>query len=151
MLEINSKSPSFIALDENKNQIDFNDYLGKKSIVLFFYPKDHTPGCTKEACTFRDQYEQFANLNGEVFGISSDGVNSHSSFKEKYKLPFKLLSDPKGELRKLFKVPTALFGLIPGRVSYVINKEGIVKGAFNSQLNPVSHVSKTLKCLKEIS
>ena len=150
MLEINSKSPSFIALDENKNQIDFNDYLGKKSIVLFFYPKDHTPGCTKEACTFRDHYEQFANLNCEVFGISSDGLNSHSSFKEKYNLPFKLLSDPKGELRKLFKVPASLFGLIPGRVSYVIDKKGIVKGTFNSQLNPVSHVSKTLKCIKEL-
>ena len=85
-----------------------------------------------------------------MFGISSDSANSHSSFKEKYNLPFKLLSDPKGELRKLFKVPASLFGLIPGRVSYVIDKNGIVKGAFNSQLNPVSHVSKTLKCIKEL-
>ena len=150
MLKKNTLCPSFKALDENNNEIKIDDYLGKKSIVLFFYPKDNTPGCTAEVCSFRDQYELFSNLNCELFGISSDGVFSHSNFKEKYKLPFKLLSDPKGELRKLFKVPNSLFGLIPGRVTYVIDKNGIVKGTFNSQLNPNSHIKKALNCVKRL-
>ena len=93
MLKKNTLCPSFKALDENNNEIKIDDYLGKKSIVLFFYPKDNTPGCTAEVCSFRDQYELFSNLNCELFGISSDGVFSHSNFKEKYKLPFKLLSE----------------------------------------------------------
>jgi peroxiredoxin Q/BCP len=119
-------------------------------VVLFFYPKDDTPGCTKEACAFRDDYQQFGELNAEVLGISSDSVKSHGGFVEKHGLPFTLLSDEGDEVRELYGVPNTL-GLFPGRVTYVVDKEGVVRHIFSSQLNAIGHVDEALKALRAIS
>jgi peroxiredoxin Q/BCP len=117
-------------------------------VVLYFYPKDDTPGCTAQACSFRDQYEDFKDLGAEVVGISSDSVKSHQKFTAKHNLPFVLLADEKAEVRKLYEVPRALLGLLPGRVTYVIDKNGVVQYIFNSLSGAVDHVSKTKEVLQ---
>lgn len=126
------------------------DFLGKKPVVLYFYPKDDTPGCTKEACAFRDEYEVFGKLDAEVIGISSDSVESHKSFAANHDLPFTLLSDEGGKVRKLYGVPNT-FGLFPGRVTYVIDREGLVRHIFSSQIEAERHVVEALEALKSIS
>ena len=102
MLEINSKCPAFIGLDENKNQIDFNDYLGEKAIVLFFYPKDNTPGCTKEACNLRDNYELLLDKGFSIIGVSADDQQRHKKFIDKFNLPFPLIADVDKEIITAF-------------------------------------------------
>jgi len=115
---------------------------------LFFYPKDDTPGCTAEACSFRDSYEVFQEAGAEVVGVSSDSEASHRRFASKYKLPFILLSDLGGVVRKFYGVPST-FGLIPGRVTYVIDKEGIVRNIFSSQFTPEQHIVEAIRALQE--
>jgi peroxiredoxin Q/BCP len=129
--------------------VHLEDFLGSKPVVLFFYPKDDTPGCTKQACAFRDDYEGFGKLNAEVIGISSDSVESHRSFAAKHDLPFTLLSDEEGKVRRLYGVPTTL-GLFLGRVTYVMDKEGVVRHLFSSQLGVEKHVEEALKALHSI-
>jgi peroxiredoxin Q/BCP len=129
--------------------ISLKDFLGKP-VVLFFYPKDDTPGCAREACAFRDDYEEFGKLDAEVVGISSDSVDSHRRFAAKHDLPFTLLSDEGGKVRRLYGVPNS-FGLFPGRVTYVIDEEGVVRHIFSSQLAVERHVEEALKALQSIS
>ena len=130
--------------------MSLEDYIGTKPVVLFFYPKDDTPGCTKEACAFRDDYDQFEKLDAEVIGISSDSVESHRRFAKKHDLPFTLLSDEGKKVRRLYGVPNT-FGLFPGRVTYVIDEEGVVRHIFSSQLGVEQHVAEALKALQSIS
>jgi thioredoxin-dependent peroxiredoxin len=143
------KLPHFIMNDETHNPIDISSFTGK-FLVLYFYPKDDTPGCTKEAYGFRDSYNDLVEAGAIVFGVSSDNPVSHSRFKHKCKLPFSLLSDTDGELRKLLGVPTNLFGLIPGRVTYVFNPEGKLIRIFNSLFSPEKHVEEALKIIKGV-
>jgi len=147
-LKVGDKVPEFTAEDTNGNVFHSQDVIGKKSVVLYFYPKDNTPGCTAQACSFRDQYEDFIDLGAEVIGISSDSVASHQKFSKQYKLPFILLSDVNKKIRKLFGVPTGMFGLLPGRVTYVINKEGIITMVFDSML-ATKHITKALEAIKK--
>lgn len=147
-LLVGHKIPKFTTLDSNGNVFDSANYIGIKPVVLYFYPKDNTPGCTAQACSFRDQYEDFKDLGAEVIGISSDSVASHEKFTKKYKLPFILLSDRTKKLRNLFGVPTNLLGLIPGRVTYIANAEGVIVMIFNS-MSSSNHVVKALKALKK--
>ena len=149
-LKIGDKVPSFVAVDANGTSFDSKDIIGKKPLVIYFYPKDNTPGCTMQACGFRDYYEDFIDLGAEVIGISSDTVNSHKKFTNQYKLPFTLLSDSDKKLRKLFGVPDKLFGLLPGRVTYIINKAGIITMIFDSVM-ATKHISIALKSLKNES
>jgi peroxiredoxin Q/BCP len=143
-------APDFTLPSQSGEEVNLRDFIGRKrAIVLFFYPKDDTPGCTKEACSFRDGYEQFEELEAEVIGISSDSVRSHERFVEKHGLPFVLLSDEGGEVRKLYGVPNTL-GLFPGRVSYVIDEEGVVRHVFSSQLQAARHVEEALEALGAI-
>lgn len=123
--------------------------LGKKPLVIYFYPKDNTPGCTAEACSFRDQYEDFKDLGAEVIGISSDSVSSHQQFSEQYKLPFILLSDNDKKIKTLFGVPSGLFGLLPGRVTYVTDKNGVIQMIFDSML-ATKHIPKALQAIKKL-
>ena len=146
-LKIGDKAPSFAAVDANGTSFDSKDIIGKKPVVIYFYPKDNTPGCTMQACGFRDSYEDFIDLGAEVIGVSSDTVNSHKKFTTQYKLPFTLLSDSDKKLRKLFGVPDKLFGLLPGRVTYIINKAGIITMIFDSVM-ATKHISIALKSLK---
>ncbi len=130
--------------------VSLKDIIGEKPIVLFFYPKDNTPGCTKEACAFRDDYEGFRKLDAEVIGISSDSVGSHQGFAAKHDLPYTLLSDEGRKVRNLYGVPNTL-GFVPGRATYVIDRKGIVRHVFSSQLGAEKHVEEALKALRSIS
>ena len=146
-ITVGDKVPDFILLDQNGKEFNVGDYAGKRAMVIYFYPKDDTPGCTKEACSFRDSFEEFTDRNVEVVGISADSVESHLNFAKKYNLPFSLLADTENKVRNLFGVKGNLMGLIPGRVTYVINKEGIVVYVFESQLKATKHIDESLKAL----
>ena len=147
-VKIGDRAPGFSLPSESGETVDIGNYIGKIPVVLFFYPRDNTAVCTKEACAFRDSYDDFRNIDGaEVFGISSDPVESHKRFSSAYKLPFKLLSDEKGAVRELYGVPKTL-GILPGRVTYVIDRNGIVIQIISSQLGYKKHVEEALKALK---
>lgn len=147
-IQIGDTCPNFSLPNQSGEEIKISDYLGKQKLVLFFYPKDDTPGCTKEACEFRDRYSEFLDLGCVVFGISSDSESSHVGFIQKHSLPYSLLADKHKTVRKLFGVPGNLFGLIPGRVTYIIDEHGIVIGIFNSQLDPIGHIDAAIKLLQ---
>ena len=139
--------PEFSLLDQNGEEFNSADFLGKSPMVIYFYPKDDTPGCTKEACSFRDSYEEFTDRDVKVIGISADGVESHQDFAKKYNLPFTLLADTKNEVRRLFGVKSNLMGLIPGRVTYVVDGSGHVIYVFESQFKATKHISEALQAL----
>ena len=141
-----STLPSFSLQDQHGQWIRSEDLQGK-ALVIYFYPKDDTPGCTKEACSFRDQFEAFSDKGARVIGVSADDVASHKAFAEKYRLPFTLLADPGNKVRKAFGVPSDLFGLIPGRVTYIFNAKGVCVKVFNSQLNAEKHITEALNAL----
>lgn len=146
-IKVGDTLPLFGAKDQNGNDFYIASVLKKKVLVIYFYPKDDTPGCTKQACFFRDQNEEFTDLGADVIGISGDNVQSHHKFASEYKLPFTLLSDKDKSLRKLFGVPTNLLGLVPGRVTYVVDKEGIVRMVFES-MDAEKHFPKVLEAIK---
>jgi peroxiredoxin Q/BCP len=145
-LKIGDRAPDFSGKTSSGDVIRLADYIGKKGLVLFFYPKDGTAICTKEACAFRDSYMQFADAGAEVIGISSDSDESHLDFAKQYRLTFPLISDADGSLRKLFAVPKTL-GLFPGRVTYVIDKDGIIRQIYSAQLASDAHVKQALAAL----
>ena len=146
-VKVGDTAPDFTLSSQTGEPISLKDFRGQKAVVLYFYPKDDTPGCTKESCGFRDSYETFTDAGAEVIGISGDSVNSHQQFASKYQLPFTLISDVGNKVRQLYGVP-ATFGLLPGRVTYVIDKEGVVRNIFNSQLNFQGHIDESLKTLQ---
>jgi peroxiredoxin Q/BCP len=147
-VKIGDRAPVFSLPSESGEHVNLGDYIGEKPVVLYFYPKDNTIVCTKEACAFRDNYEEFSRLKGaEVFGISSDPVESHKSFSSEHSLPFRLLSDEKGAVRELYGVPKTL-GIFPGRVTYVIDGDGAVIHIISSQLGYKKHVEEALSALR---
>ena len=150
-LKIGDKVPIFSLLDQNGNNFEIKNSIGKTAMVIYFYPKDDTPGCTKEACSFRDEFETFTDLNVAVIGISADNVASHKRFAERYQLPYTLLSDSDKKVRKLFGVKNALLGILPGRVTYVIDKEGIIRFIFENQFGAEKHITESLRIIKELN
>ena len=149
-VDVGQAAPEFELPDASGHSVRLGDFRGKKSVVLYFYPKDDTPGCTKEACSFRDQYEAFKDAGAEVIGVSSDSEASHRKFADKHRLPFTLVADTSGEVRKRYGVPATL-GLLPGRVTFVIDRNGVVRHVFNSQLQATKHVDEALAVLKRLS
>ena len=149
MVEIGSPAPRFRLQTSTGEYFSLEDFHGKKNVVVYFYPKDFTRGCTAEACEFRDSYEEFKNLGAEVIGVSNDNQKSHEAFASEHKLPFILLSDPDGSARKSYGVKKT-FGLVPGRVSFVIDKNGIVRHVFSSQSRATAHVVEALAVLKSL-
>jgi peroxiredoxin Q/BCP len=143
--------PSFKALDHEGKQRVFTAEGLVGPTVFYFYPKDDTPGCTKEACSFRDAFADFTDAGVEVYGISADDVESHRKFREKHRLPFVLLSDPDNSIRNAFGVPRDLFGMLPGRVTYVTDARGKVLKIFNSQLNATKHVEEALNAVRTLA
>ena len=146
-LKVGDKIPNFTALRVDGSLFDSKSVVGEKAVVIYFYPKDNTPQCTAQACSFRDKYEDFKDLGAEVIGISSDGLSSHEKFQQQYKLPFILLSDEDKKIQKLFGVPKALFGILPGRVTYVADKEGTIIMVFNN-IMAANHIPKALRAVK---
>ncbi|MFH7031005.1 MAG: peroxiredoxin [Heteroscytonema crispum UTEX LB 1556] len=143
-VKVADTAPDFTLPSQNGSSVSLKDFRGKRAVVLYFYPKDDTPGCTAESCAFRDQYEVFQTAGAEVIGVSSDSPESHQKFAAKYQLPFTLLSDKGDQVRKLYGA-TAAFGLFPGRVTYVIDKQGVVQYIFDSMFNFKGHVEEALK------
>ena len=148
-LKVGDTIPNFTSKDSNGALFESKNFIGQKPVVIYFYPKDNTPGCTAQACSFRDQYQDFQDLGAEVIGISSDSEASHQQFSKQYKLPFILLSDNDKKIRNLFGVPSGLFGLIPGRVTYVTDKQGVIKMIFDSVL-ATKHIPKALEAIKRL-
>jgi peroxiredoxin Q/BCP len=148
-IKVGDKAPEFDLPDAAGKRVKLSDFRGKQSVVLYFYPKDDTPGCTKEACSFRDSYESFKEAGAEVIGVSSDSEASHQKFTDKFKLPFRLVADQGGAVRTRYGVPATL-GLLPGRVTFVIDRDGVVRHVFNSQLQATKHVDEALSVLKRL-
>jgi peroxiredoxin Q/BCP len=149
-IAVGDKIPDVTLKSQTGSPVSLKDFLGHKCVVLYFYPKDDTPGCTKESCGFRDNYTAFQEAGAEVIGISGDSVTSHQRFANKYQLSFTLLSDEGNQARQAFGVPSTL-GLLPGRVTYVIDKEGTVRHIFNSQLNFQGHIDESLQVVRQLA
>lgn len=150
-IKVGDKAPDFELVKPDGRFFRLKDVLQQqKNVVLYFYPKDNTPGCTKQACGFRDQYEVFKEHEAEVVGISSDSTVTHEKFEQSYRLPFVLLSDRGNQVRKIYGVPKTL-GIVPGRVTYVIDKHGTVRYVFNSLTKPLEHVKNAIDVLKDIN
>ncbi len=143
-IKVGDVAPDFSLPDHGGEVISLKNLRDKKNVVLFFYPRDRTPGCSMEAAAFRDMHQLFQDLDTMILGISSNSTESHCGFASSRKLPYHLLSDAGGEVRKLYGVPSTL-GLIPGRVTYVIDKNGTVRHIISSQLNPRKHAVEALK------
>ena len=141
-----SPAPDFELPDQNGNAVRLSQFRGKSPVVLYFYPKDDTKGCTIEACAFRDDTPQFEAKGAVVIGVSDDSTQSHGKFAAKYNLGFILLSDKGGKVRKLYGVKKVL-GIIPGRVTFVIDREGIVRHVFSSSIDFAGHVREALAAL----
>jgi peroxiredoxin Q/BCP len=148
-VKIGDCAPDFTLQSSIGENISLSQFLGKKNVVLFFYPRDEGPTCCKEAEAFRDNYEAFKESNAEVIGISAQSVESHKSFASHHKLQYSLLSDPDNTVRKLYGVSSTLG--VPGRVTYVIDKEGIIKHVFSSQLHFTKHAKEALLALSRQS
>ena len=145
-VKVGDQAPDFTLESSDGSCVTLSDFQKNSDVVLFFYPKDLSPACTAEACAFRDSHEAFRDAEAEVIGISDDSAESHRAFVDQKRLPYLLLSDPGGAVRKRFGVPKTL-GLIPGRVTYLIDKAGIVRHIFNSQFQPAKHVQEALRVL----
>jgi peroxiredoxin Q/BCP len=146
---VGDKAPDFTLPSQSGEQVRLYDRIGERVVVLYFYPRDETSGCTAEACAFRDSHEVFSDAGAEVIGISSDSVDKHAAFADHHKLPFTLLSDEGGKVRKLYRVPTSL-GFIPGRVTYVIDRDGTVRQVINSMLNIGGHINDALDVVRKL-
>jgi len=148
-LKEGDKIPAFVLNNQDGKSVNMADFIGKTAMVIYFYPKDDTPGCTKESCSFRDSFQDFKDVGAEVFGISGDDEKSHKKFAEKHRLPFTLLADKDNHVReKIFGVPRGVLGLLPGRVTYIVNKEGVIIKVFNS-MSGANHHTEALEILKK--
>jgi peroxiredoxin Q/BCP len=148
-IQVGDQAPDFTLPTQSGETFRLQDHLGERVIVLYFYPKDNTSGCTKEACAFRDSYEVFTEAGADVIGVSSDSVDRHAGFAAQHNLPFTLLSDQGGRVRKAYGVPGVL-GMIPGRVTYVIDRAGVVRHVFSSLTNIDGHVGDALRVVREL-
>lgn len=149
-LKINDNAPDFTAKDPEGNPIHFKELLGETPIVLYFYPKDFSQGCTKQAQAFRDNYEALKEQGAKVVGISPDSPESHKKFQEKHNLPFLLLSDEDHSISQLYGVKSTL-GFIPGRETFIINSKGEIKHLYTSQFKPKKHIEEAIKVVKELN
>ena len=146
-IKLGEPAPDFTLPDQDGKPMTLSSMRGKV-IVLYFYPKDFTSGCTKEACHFRDAFEDFTEAGALVVGVSADSQESHKRFRETYMLPFSLLSDEKSDVKKLYGVAGHL---LPGRVTFVIDKSGVIRHVFSSQTDMKAHVVEAMKILKTLS
>jgi len=149
-IRVGDRAPDFTVETHSGQQVSLADFRGKQVVVLYFYPRDGTPICTKEACSFRDAHEELARAGAVVIGVSADSLDRHRAFARDHNLPFFLVSDRGGSLRKAFGVPKT-WGLLPGRATYVIDKEGIVRHVFSAALSAQRHVAEALGIVRELA
>lgn len=149
-LSTGQTAPDFEKTTHKGETLTLAQFRGEKAVVLYFYPKDETPGCTAQACSFRDAYEDFVEAGAVVIGVSADSLDRHGQFAAHHRLPFELISDEDGMLRRKYNVPSSMLGLLPGRVTYVIDREGKVQHVFNSQLQAKRHVKEALAVVKRL-
>jgi peroxiredoxin Q/BCP len=147
-LRVGDPAPDLTLPDADGQPVRLADFLGRP-LVIFFYPADFTPGCTAEACSFRDREADLLAAGAAVVGISSDSADSHRRFADRHRLSFPLLSDPSGTARAAFGVPKTL-GLIPGRATYILDASGTIRHIFNSQFRPGRHVDEALAALRSL-
>ena len=148
-VSIGDRAPDFTLRDQNGQPVHLADLIGKATIVLYFYPKDFSGGCTAEACSFRDNYEVFKQAGAMVIGVSSDTEESHAGFAQKHRLPFTLLSDPNAVVQKVYGVPN-LLGIVRGRVTYVIDQSGTIRHTFSALIDGPKHVAESLRIIREL-
>jgi thioredoxin-dependent peroxiredoxin len=151
MLEVGSKAPDFTLADQNGTPVRLTERTAKHVVVLFFYPKDNSAGCTVEACAFRDSYEDFQDAGAEVIGVSSGTIEDKQKFIRNNRLPFTLLNDPDGSVESLYGIEKGFLGLMPGRITYVIDREGVIRHKFESRINMDAHVTEALKVVKSLA
>lgn len=148
-ISIGDPLPEFILKDQDGNDFNSTEKIGNQPLVLFFYPKDFTPGCTREVCDFRDQYEDFTDLGAMVVGVSSDSTKMHARFASRFRLPFTLLSDPKSKVGRIFGIKNSFLNLLPGRETFVFDKEGKLAHHYrNSMAN--DHMKQALSALQKL-
>lgn len=147
-LKVDDTAPTFDSVTESGEKFSLAALIGKTNVVLYFYPKDFTAGCTKEACTFRDNWDKVTSLGATVVGISSDSPETHARFKKEKALPFTLVSDQDKQIRKLYGVDGHF---IPPRTTFIIDKHGKIRNVFNSQTNISKHIEESLRTLDSIS
>jgi peroxiredoxin Q/BCP len=148
---VGTRAPEFSLPSQKGETVSLSSLLGKGPVVVYFYPKDETPGCTAEACAFRDSYDAFQKAGASVVGISGDSVESHRGFASHHGLPFLLLSDQGDQVRKQFGVPRAALGFLPGRMTFVLDREGVVRHSFNSLLAATKHVNEAVEVVKQLA
>ena len=149
MLSIGEASPEAVLVLGGGRQVSLADLWAQHVVVLFFYPRDDSVVCTKEACAFRDSFEKFVEAGATVVGVSGDSSEKHEGFASRNRLPFLLASDADGALRKAFGVPKTL-GVIPGRVTYVIDRQGIVRNVFSAQFAADAHVREAMDAVRAL-
>jgi peroxiredoxin Q/BCP len=148
-LPIGERAPDFTLPSSRGGDVTLSKLIGQKNVVLFFYPLDDSPGCTVEACAFRDAYEDFVAAGAEVIGISSGELYEHHHFARKHGLPMELLSDAGGRVRQLYGVKSTL-GILPGRETFIIDRDGLVRHVFRSQLRVRKHIQEALEVLRTL-
>jgi peroxiredoxin Q/BCP len=148
---VGDAAPDFTLPAQDGTSVTLSSFRGEKVVVLYFYPKDETAGCTREACAFRDSHDAFAEAGAQVIGVSADSVASHDRFAKKHGLPFTLVADAGNTVRDAYGVPKSLFGLLPGRVTYVIDRDGIVRHVFSSQANIGKHIDGALEVVASLA
>ncbi|HGG58024.1 MAG TPA: peroxiredoxin [Nannocystis exedens] len=149
MLSVGERAPDFTLPDQDGAEVSIAALREQGCVVVYFYPKDNTPGCTAQACSFRDSFADFQEAGAQVLGISSDSVASHRAFSSKHNLPFRILADPKGQVRAAFGVPKTL-GLLDGRVTFVIDRDNVIRHTFSSQLRARKHIGEALKVVRRL-
>ena len=149
MLKVGTSAPEFEATLDSGEAFRLADERGRRNVVLYFYPKDFTPGCTREACAFRDSYDEVAQHDAVILGVSTDSVESHRAFRDKHELPFPLIPDPAKRLVKLYEAQ-GLLGLMTARVTYVIDKQGVIGAAFRHDFTVSRHLPEVLDALQQI-
>ncbi len=149
MLQAGERAPDVTLIDSDGTRVALTSLL-ERPLVLYFYPKDDTPGCTAQACAFRDLYDEFSEAGADVIGVSSDSQTAHAQFSARHRLPFRLMSDPDASARTAFGIPKTL-GILPGRATFVIDRDGTIRYAFNSQFLATAHVSNALRALRQIA
>jgi peroxiredoxin Q/BCP len=147
---VGDPAPDFTLPDHRGNDVTLSGFFGDRNVVLYFYPRDFSPGCTAQACHFRDNYEDFTDIGAVVIGVSGDSPESHERFIEEHLLPFILLSDGDNEVRKLYGATKGL-GLLPGRVTYIIDKKGVLRHVFTSEIDMRKHIDEALRILRKLS